>query len=49
MVLPLSRLHDAREELEALWGNAPMCRKRGIDNSNEQEFKVFSKMDFPVY
>ena len=23
------RLHDVRGELEALWGIAPMCRKRG--------------------
>ena len=29
MVLPPLRLHDARGELEALWGNTPMCLERG--------------------
>ena len=28
MVLTLYRLHDARVERKALWGNAPMCLKR---------------------
>ena len=29
MVLTLLRLHELRGELEDLWGNAPMCLKRG--------------------
>lgn len=40
MVPTLSRLHDARGERKALWGNAPMCRKRGEPEVRVSGFRI---------
>lgn len=42
MVLPPLRLHDVRGERKALWGNAPMCRRRGEPEVEFQDsgFKI---------
>ncbi len=42
MVLPPLRLHDVRGERKALWGNAPMCRKRG--KMQKEKDKIFGSI-----